>query len=226
MCGPGGPLPERIPAPGAVPRRIEVIRQVGHALRRVRAEMLGRPAMQFRTLVGRQSCQECLPDLVVHKHALKTVGPDPHHVANSGLVQCGDRLRRRLTGKRGGEGQVELLANHGAAAQQLHRLGRQQLQAMGQEGTCLTRGLQVGDGQRFHTPAVSIRHQRAGFEESVQHGRSHERAAARQFPDHVDGFVGQRAGHRLRQLPNLRRRKRAQSQVGLCVQTAERVVLG
>ena len=44
--------------------------------------------------------------------------------------------------------------------------------------------------------------------ESVQHGRRHERAAARQLPHHVDRFVGQRAGHRLGQLANLGRRKR------------------
>ena len=141
-------------------------------------------------------------------------------MANSGFVQCGDRLRGCLTRERGGEGQIELLANHGAAAQQLHRLGRQQFEAMGQEGTDLARGLQVGDGQRFDSPAVSVRHQRAGFEEPVQHGRGHERAPLRQFSHNVDRFVGQRAGHRLRQLANFRRRKRAQSQVRLCIQSA------
>ena len=158
----------------------------------------------------------------MHEHALKPVRADPHHVAAPRFIQRRDGLRRGLPRERRGKGQVEFLADHRAAAQQLHRLLRQQLEAVRQERAGLTRRLQIGDGQRLDAPAVSVRDQGAGFEQSVQHGRRHERAAARQFPHDIDGLVRQRTGHGFGELADLGGRERRQPQVCLRVEAAQR----
>lgn len=115
----------------AIAGRIEMVGQVGNALGSVLAEVQCCAAVQFLSLVGRQTFEQGGPNAVVNKHVACPIRAGPDKVPLPGFLQCGDRLRGGVLGQFGGNVEFILLAQHGPRGKELQGRGGQQLEAPG-----------------------------------------------------------------------------------------------
>jgi hypothetical protein len=128
---------ERVPAPGSVGRRqrigegalglagrVEVIRQIERLLRVHGLQARRRAAVEGAAFLGRQPPQHGLAQLVVHEHAplAPRIGPD--ELSSAGFGERGQRHVGRLIAERGGDVEIELLAEHRARRQERQRRRR------------------------------------------------------------------------------------------------------
>ena len=120
----------------------------------------------------------------------------PHQMATARLAHRSGHVERVHAGERGGDRDLELLAQHRADAEQPPRLVAEEGDAVGEDGGGPARGLDRGQRGRLDLPALRPEDERTRLDQAAQHGGGHERTALRQPGGDLERGVGHGPGHR------------------------------